>query len=150
MPKDVRLKDVTAENWEAVADLELAEEQEDLVASNAYSLAEARFNPFARPRAIYAGRELVGFLMYDAPDSEDEPDTATIYRFMIDKAHQGHGYGRAALIQAIEEIRRVPGIRKILISYMAENEVAARFYASLGFTEVGEDEDGEIIAELAL
>ena len=30
-----------------------------------YSLAEARFDPDARPRAIYAGERIVGFLMYD-------------------------------------------------------------------------------------
>ena len=56
MREDVELRDVTAENWQAVADLELDADQQDLVASNAYSLAEARYDPDARPRAVYAGR----------------------------------------------------------------------------------------------
>src|SRR5829696_5393351 len=64
MRNDVKLKDVTADNWEAVVDLELSAEQEDLVASNVYSLAESKFDPDARPRAVYAGRRVVGFLMY--------------------------------------------------------------------------------------
>ena len=65
MRKRVKLADVTAGNWEAVVDLELDEAQEDLVASNAYSLAESKFDGHARPRAVYAGKRVVGFLMYE-------------------------------------------------------------------------------------
>ena len=69
---------------------------------------------------------------------------------MIDRKHQGKGYGRAALGKALDEIRAIPKIRKVSISYMPDNPVAKPFYASFGFVEVGKDEDGEIIAELAL
>ena len=41
-------------------------------------------------------------------------------------------------------------MRKVSISYMPDNPVAKPFYASFGFVEVGMDEDGEMIAELAL
>lgn len=146
----VSLKDVTADNWEAVADLELDEAQAELVASNVYSLAESKFTPAARPRAVYAGKRLVGFLMYEPLDEEDRPDEALIYRFMIDRRHQGKGYGRAALKEALDEIRKMPRVKKVAISYMPENVAAKRFYASLGFVEVGRDEDGEIIAQLAI
>jgi diamine N-acetyltransferase len=149
MSKQVTLADVTAGNWEAVIDLELHEEQKELLASNLYSIAQSRFDPCARPRAVYAGGELVGFLMYDVPDADDEPQ-ASIYRFMIDKDHQGHGYGRAALELAIGEIRHFPRIKTVSICYMPDNAVAKRFYASLGFVETGLDDDGEMIAELAL
>jgi diamine N-acetyltransferase len=142
---DVNLKDVTAKNWRVVARLELAPNQKDLVAGNLYSIAESKFDLDARPRAIYAGGEPVGFLMYDASDQE-----ALIYRFMIDRRHQGKGYGRAALVLAINEIKAIPNIAKISISYMPNNKVAKVFYASLGFKETGLDEDGEVTAELAL
>ena len=150
MPDDVRLADITAANRAAVIALELAEDQQDLVSSNADSLDDARGNRNARPRAIYAGETLVGFLMYDAPDGPDEPDQATIYRFMIDKAFQAKGYGRSALQRAIDEIRQVAGIRRVLILYVPGNEVARAFYASLGFVELGPDEDDEMVAELRL
>ena len=145
MSGDVELRDVTAKNWRAVARLELAPDQKDLVAGNLYSIAESKFDPNARPRAVYAGGEPVGFLMYDASD-----DAALIYRFMIDRRHQGKGYGRAALVLAIAEIRAMPDVRKVSISYMPDNKAAQAFYASLGFIEVGVDEDGEMMAELAL
>jgi 4'-phosphopantetheinyl transferase EntD len=44
----VKLKKVTADNWEAVVELELGAGQEDLVKSNLYSVAEAQFDPDVR------------------------------------------------------------------------------------------------------
>jgi diamine N-acetyltransferase len=145
--KAVRLKDVTADNWEAVVDLQLDESQDDLVASNVYSLAEASFTPRARPRAIYFGKRLVGFMMYERLEDEGRPYETSIYRFMIDKRHQGKGYGRAALEAAFDEIGKIPGIRTVSIRYMANNPIAKRFYESVGFVEVDRDDGGEIVAE---
>jgi diamine N-acetyltransferase len=150
MSSDIRLEDVTARNWRAVARLKLAPEQQGMVASNLYSIAQSKFDLDARPRAVYAGKDLVGFLMYDVGETDDKMREASIYRFMIDRKHQGKGYGRAALARALEEIRAVPGIKKVSIGYMPENPVAKPFYASFGFVEVGKDEDGEIVAELNL
>jgi diamine N-acetyltransferase len=150
MRKSVKLKDVTAGNWEAVADLELDAAQEDLVASNLYSLAESKFDPDARPRAVYAGKRLVGFLMYEVLKTGRKRREASIYRFMIDRKHQGKGYGRAALAAALDEIRALPRVKKVSIGYMPKNPVTKSFYASFGFVEVGQDDDGEMIAELAL
>jgi len=150
MRNAVTLKDVTAANWRAVADLELDPAQEDLVASNLYSLAESKFDPDACPRAVYAGKKVVGFLMYDVQPTRGRSREATIYRFMIDRKHQGKGYGRAALEQVLAEIKMIPGMKSISIGYMPENPVAKPFYASFGFVETGLDDDGEMIAELKL
>jgi diamine N-acetyltransferase len=150
MRDDVKLKDVTEHNWRDVVDLKLDPEQEDLVASNLYSIAESQFDPDARPRAVYAGKRAVGFLMYDVQQKKDRSRKASIYRFMIDRKYQGKGYGRAALSRALDEIRAIPKITKVSIRYMADNPVAKPFYGSFGFVEVGKDEDGEIIAEMAL
>jgi len=151
MCDNVELRDVTVANRQAVLGLELDPAQADLVASNAESLDDARSDPGARPRVIYAGKRVVGFLMYDAGEPDDEPREALIYRFMIDRRYQGEGYGRAALNKVIDEIRAiVPKVRKIFISYMPGNPVARPFYASFGFREVRMDRDGEMIAELVL
>ena len=145
---DVRLAEVTAANWREVVALELADDQRDLVASNLYSLAESKFTPLARPRAIYAGTELVGFLMYDLPD-DDKPDRAAIYRFMIDRRHQHRGYGRAALELLLGELRARPGLAAVSICYAAKNP-ARVLYEGLGFKELDRDPHGEIFAELPL
>src|SRR4029453_17067293 len=113
MSDEVRLEKVTARNWRAVARLKLAPEQKDLVASNLYSIPQSKFDPNAHPRAVYAGKELVGFLMYDVWETKEKTREASIYRFMIDRKHQGRGYGRAALARALDEIKATPGVKKV-------------------------------------
>jgi len=143
----VRVEPVTAANRDAVLALELAPGQEDFLASNAESLKEAKRDRDARPRAVVADGRVVGFLMYDAPKGDDE---AVIYRFMIDRNAQGRGYGRAALLALLEEIRGLGYVRKVDVCYMPENEGARRLYRAAGFIDEGLDEDGEMIARLRL
>ena len=45
MSDKVKLKKVTADNWEAVVELELGAGQEDPMANNLYSVAEAQLIP---------------------------------------------------------------------------------------------------------
>ena len=144
---EIRLAPVTEANRDLVASLELAPEQMDFVASNAESLDEARLDEDARPRVVMAGDRVVGFLMYEAPQDDDE---ARIYRFMIDRASQGKGYGKAALREVLGEIRSLPHVRHVSICYEPDNDAARRLYRAAGFVEEGLDEDGEMIADLAL
>ncbi|MBZ9797634.1 GNAT family N-acetyltransferase [Mesorhizobium sp. ES1-4] len=144
---DIRIAPVTKANRTLVTALRLAPEQMDFVASNADSLREAGSDRDARPRAVMVGDQLVGFLMYEAPRDDDE---ARIYRFMIDRAWQGRGYGKAALRAVLEEIGRLGHIRHVSICYEPGNEAARRLYRSAGFVEEGLDEDGEMIADLVL
>ncbi|MFN3868389.1 MAG: GNAT family N-acetyltransferase [Hyphomicrobiaceae bacterium] len=142
----VRLEPVAPGNRSAVLALELAADQQDQLDSNAESLAEARYDRDARPRAVVAGDRVVGFLMYDASENGE----ALLYRFMIDRRHQGQGYGRAALEALVREVAALGHVRAIVVSYMPDNEPARRFYRGFGFVEDGEDEDGEVMARLTL
>lgn len=144
---EIRLQSVTNDLRSRIAALKLAPGQENLVADNASSLEEADEDEDARPRAIFAGGELVGFLMYDATS---DGDNAQIYRFMIDRAFQGRGYGKAALQQVLAEIKALDHIHRVSICYEPENEGARQLYAKAGFVEDGLDEDGEVIAHLDL
>jgi diamine N-acetyltransferase len=150
MSDKVKLKKVTGDNWEAVVELEFGAGQEDMVANNLYSIAEAQFDSHARSRGVYAGKRVVGLLMYEVQKTKGKAQEASIYRFMIDRKHQGKGYGRAALSKALEETREIPGVDRISIRYMPENPVSKPFYASFGFVEVRGDRDGEVIAVLKL
>ena len=142
---DIRLVSVTGANRALVAALQLAPDQMDFVASNAESLDEAETDADARPRVVMAGDRIVGFLMYEADDDE-----ARIYRFMIDRAHQGRGYGKAALREVLDEIMGLGHISHVSICYEPGNEAARHLYRAAGFVEEGLDEDGEMIADLAL
>lgn len=143
----VTLEPVGKGNRAAILALELLLEQQGFVASNAESLAEARHDGEAIARAVVADGRVVGFLMYSAPEDEDE---AIVYRFMIDRREQGRGFGRAAVARVLEEIAGLARIRHVSICYEPENAAARRLYASFGFVEKGLDEDGEMIAMLEL
>jgi diamine N-acetyltransferase len=143
----LRLEPIDASNKKAVVELELGEDQRDFLADNASSLKEARSDDDARPRAVIADDRVIGFLMYDASDDDDE---ALIYRFMIDRREQGRGYGRAALAALLDEISALGHVRCVRVLYMPENEGARRLYQSAGFVDEETDEDGEMIACLRL
>ncbi|PSJ54271.1 GNAT family N-acetyltransferase [Pseudaminobacter soli (ex Li et al. 2025)] len=138
---------MTEANRALVLALQLSPDQMDFVATNAESLEEAEEDRDARPRVVMIKDRVVGFLMYEAPADDDE---ARIYRFMIDRTYQGRGYGKAALRQALDEIRSLGHVRHVSICYAPENEAARHLYRSAGFVEEGLDEDGEMIADLVL
>jgi diamine N-acetyltransferase len=148
MSKKVSLHEVTADNWEQVADLKIDKHQEEFVEDNAWSIAESKFNSYAVPRAIYVGKRPVGFIMWESHAEDGGPHDYSFNRLMIDKDHQLKGYGRKAMDQALAEIRKDRHVRRIVIYYVPENAVARDFYASFGFRELGIDEDGEMVAQL--
>lgn len=62
---------------------------EKYLCCNAVSVAESKYYPEMHPKAIYDGDVLIGFFMYRR--TEQETETATICRFMIDHKFQGRG-----------------------------------------------------------
>ena len=153
----IKLEPINDQNREAVLALSVREDQ-PFVASNKTSLrqyeeTEAEAPGVARPFAIYADDTLVGFCMFAFdPEAEDEDDRYWLWRFMIDKEHQGKGYGKEALKLALDFIRTWPcGEAKYCwLSYEPENKVAADLYSSFGFKETGEMDGDELIAVLNL
>jgi len=148
----ITLRELTGDTWEECVDLEVAEHQRDFVSSNLVSLAEAQFYPGTVCRAVYAGEEMVGFVMY-GPDAEYGPGEQGAFAFvrlMIDRHHQGKGYGRAAVAAVIEAVRESPESRVLYTSLAPENIHAARLYAAMGFQPTGRELDGEPIVRLPL
>jgi RimJ/RimL family protein N-acetyltransferase len=63
---------------------------------------------------------------------------------VIDRYYAGRGQGSAAIAAAISDMRSAnPQLKAVRASHHLENVVAARLYAQLGFTTVGEKVDGE-------
>jgi diamine N-acetyltransferase len=136
---EVSLHQITKENYEEVCELDVTKEQQDYVACNMWSLVESKFNEGYETRAIYIDEEPVGFFMW----VQESKSKTSIWRFMIDKAHQQKSIGRTALNLALAEIKEVVDLKEIEICYNPNNPVAKEFYSSFGFTEVGMDEDNE-------
>jgi diamine N-acetyltransferase len=60
----ITLRPITPDNWELCINLKTTDEQQHFVATNLYSLAQAKVFPECIPLALYYGETMVGFLMY--------------------------------------------------------------------------------------
>ena len=142
----ITLREINEENYEECIALDVNEEQRAFVASNIYSIAQAYiYRETVKLFGIYAEEILRGFVMLNL---EKEKDEYWICRFMIDKNYQRIGYGKEAMKEIVEFLKK-EGTRNIKISFEPENIPAMRLYSACGFKETGEvDEDGEIIMEL--
>jgi diamine N-acetyltransferase len=144
---DVTLREITMDNFIECIKLDVAGDQKGLVASNLFSLAEAKADGVSNPLAIYAGDRMVGFIMYDFEPKEDR---GYITRLMVDARFQGSGYGRAAMGQVIDRLKDIPECREIQTSFAPDNAVAEKLYAGFGFERTGEIVDGEIVVRMKL
>jgi diamine N-acetyltransferase len=149
----VSLREVTDENRGAVCALVVDPGQERFVSSVAESLDEAAATPEAAPwyRAIYADDEPVGFVMlsWDTKPAPGILGPYFLWRILIDRHHQRHGYGRDALAQVVD-LLRADGARELLTSYHPGDGEPWPFYRRFGFEPTGEIEDGEIVLRLDL
>ncbi len=144
----IELRKVDEDNFRKIVNMKLTQGGQEFVASNVYSLAQAWvFYEEARPLAIYKDEEVIGFMMLSYDEKERE---AGIWRFMIAEEHQGKGYGKEAMLKAIEMIKNENKFDSIGLDYVQGNVVAKHLYENLGFKETGEVEDGEIIMKMDL
>jgi diamine N-acetyltransferase len=144
----IELREVGKHNLREVLRLKVAPEQENFVAPNAVSIAQAYFDrETAWFRAIYDGDTPVGFVML-----EDKPDVPSYYlwRFMIDARYQRKGIGRRALELILEHVRGRPGARELLTSCVDAPGGPGPFYEGLGFAYTGEMDEDERVMRRAL
>ncbi len=143
----ITLREITEETVRSVLQLEVSKDQKNFVAPNAVSIAQAHFSKNAWFRAIYANDTPVGFVMLYVDEDKPEYD---VWRFMVDKDHQGKGYGREAMLQAIEYVRGLPDAKELYLSYVPEEGNPGPFYKKLGFKETGTWDDDEKVMKLSL
>ena len=158
----IHLEKITWDNADDVIALRVAREQKDFLPSNIDSLVDAYLSLSegkpVYPFAIYNDKKAVGFIMIDYSHdwsgykheawlNSDEykfykdKSYYYIWRFMIDKRYQMRGYGREAIKQAIEFVKTFPcgEAEYCVLSYSPTNEVAKKFYESVGFVEINGD-----------
>jgi len=142
----IEVKPIDGGNFREALDLEVTEDQLAWVAPTARYLALCAYGGLWHPLGLYADGVLVGFAMW-ARDPDD--GSHWIGGFLVDRRHQGRGHGRAAMQAILETLRRERGATAFALSYLPNNVVAKRLYASLGFVETGETEDEEVVARLS-
>jgi len=146
MTSAIEFRHVTAHNWRACADLEVAAEQRDFVSPVARYLCLCHYGGAWHPLAVYAGDEVVGFVMW-AVDPGDR--SGWIGGLVIDRTRQRQGYGRATVEILTRRLFESESCGSCALSYSTDNSVARDLYLSLGFVETGEMEDDEVVARLS-
>lgn len=139
----VTLKKIDESNFLDCFSLKLGPGQEEYVSHPIRSLAQAYvYYHQCTPFGVYDGDQMVGYLMviYDYDEQ-----TYNLWHLMIDESRQGRGYGRAAIIAALDYIRTKPfgSSNRVLLTCNPENRVAWGLYKALGFTGSGRADDEE-------
>ena len=135
----VTLRDITGDNYFQVLEVKISPEPEaaKFVAPVVRSLADAwyyREEGITYPKAIYANEDLVGFIMYDLDPEEQQ---VFIWRFLIDQAFQGKGYGRQTIEAVVEMAKQQTQMTKVVADYVDGNEPMKKILLDLGFEETG-------------
>lgn len=140
----IRLEDIDESNWRYP--LKVSEAQKHYVANSSVMLARAYAYRNQRSRAfvICDDETPVGMGMYhDCP----EWNAYDFSQLFVDEHYQGCGYGKAATQLVLDCMKRDGKYSKVVLCYIAGNDVAKKLYEQFGFVEVDRDED-EIIMEL--
>ena len=145
----ISLRNLNRDNWVECIGLKLHEDQIGNLASNVHTLAESKFNPHYRLRAIYRDEQMAGLLAYTPEDDPPDESLYWIYRLMITADLQRQGIGISAMKLAIAEITEL-GASRIRTMHKPSNTAAASLYKRLGFKNIGLHDDGDILLEIAL
>ncbi len=155
---EIRVEDITKENWEYIAFLTTNEDKiptlvEKNLNGNAYSMLEAIYRETLTMKAIVLcdnqQKKGIGFALY-GPSEDDEGNTVfMLRRFMIDIRFQGKGYGTKALTLVMEEMKKQYCCDTIYLSVVPENAKAIHIYEKAGFAstgiEIGNEQHKEVI-----
>ncbi|MFX0002271.1 MAG: GNAT family N-acetyltransferase [Candidatus Hodarchaeota archaeon] len=74
-------------------------------------------------------KKLIGFIIV----IRDQKERANIINFLIDPEFQNKGYGSYLLQKAIDEIKRIKGINKIILNVQISNSAAINLYERFKF-----------------
>ena len=133
----LKLTDVTEDNWMDVASLSVKENQKEYLAPAIGILARGYVYRDCNA-AVYAFEDdgtIVGAAL--VREFTDEPLGYDLQQFMIDKNHQGKGYGSAALALILEELRTEGRFDHVEVCVKKDDAAAIRLYEKHGFTDSG-------------
>ena len=126
MTEKIHLRTITRANYLDIIKLKVHSDQEHLVASNLYTIAQMQFKHEKTALGIYFGETPVGLIAYDLDDYD-------IWRLMIDRNFQRRGFGTQAMKLIIEILRNHGKLPKVRTSAIISDNGPKPFYERLGF-----------------
>ena len=151
----VRLTPITGDDVVPLEKVTVHPEQDNFIAPNPVTIAQARFAKGAYDFCIWNDDTRVGLIAildlkeHGDLDDIDDPDAAYVWRLLIGKDYQGKGYGRAAMAFA-EDWARKRGKPVVQIQAVETNAAAVGLYEALGYVKTGKRAGSEIQLEKRL
>ncbi|WP_278682807.1 GNAT family N-acetyltransferase [Paraclostridium bifermentans] len=150
MNKELKLKIIDEINFVECFNLKLGKDQDKFVSHPIRSLAQAYvYYNQCTPFGIYKENIMVGYVMviYDYDE-----EMYNIWNMMIDEKYQNNGYGTKALELCLEYIRSKPfgESNDVVLTCSIENDHGIHICNKLGFKEIGNCEDDEIMMKLVI
>jgi len=133
----VTLAPVTRDNVRAICEMKLAQDQVQLVAPPAFTVAEGHYEPGSLLRAICVEGEPVGVLLVEL-----EGVVPNLVRFMVDRERQRRGVGARALGLLVDELAAL-GHDTVETSFVPLAGGAGGFWRAQGFRDPGRVRHGE-------
>lgn len=143
----ITLRAIDRSMWEKCCQLKVSEIQREFVAPNAFSLAQAAYEPDTYPMGILDDDKLVGFVMYDF---DSDVNKWGMCRLMVDEKNQKRGVGERAIRLLLDYVTARHGHVEFHTSAEPENAVAIALYEKMGFRKTGELVYGEVDMRILL
>ena len=135
-------------------------DQQDLVSSNAKTLAEAAYEAGSHVWGLWDGDVLVGLMAmihpgeypwqdYLARQPSDDATAAYLWRLMVGANFQGKGYGAAALAMAFDQTLTW-GLSRLTAHVSDAPHSNLPFYERHGFRKTGERDGAEVVIAIDL
>ena len=147
----VEPRENTYDNVDDLIDLAVRDDQAHLVAPNSLTIAQASYMPNCWARGLWVADDPVGLVaMIDLHENHPEADdyapanVAFLWRLMIDREHQGRGYGSQAIELAFKQARQWRR-KQIYLSVAPGDGNALTFYKRLGLEPTGEVHGDELV-----
>ncbi|MEO1918202.1 MAG: GNAT family N-acetyltransferase [Paracoccaceae bacterium] len=143
-------------NLSPILKLKAQSGQEHLVASNAITIAQGRYEPAGWVRGLWDGDIAIGLIAMITPkikspsfEEGDHTDAAYLWRLVIADEHQGKGYGAQAVAIAFQQTR-VWGLPKLQTSVVRATISPLPFYDRQGLMRTGNmlDKEIELLADV--
>lgn len=133
---DIRLVNITKENYQQIVNLKVAPEQQVFTVRNVQALVEATFERGRVALAIVEQQRqaCIGLLVHGPGEI---PGSWWLYHLMVNAEEQHQGYGRIAVGQLVTQLADTPAVKYLYACYHATNAAAHSLAVQLGFEETG-------------
>jgi diamine N-acetyltransferase len=140
----MKFEEINENNYRECLRLKVKKEQIGLVSeNNALALAKAYvYRNSAHPYVIYDNEKMIGFIQYR---ELYDLGNYLIDKIMISDEFQGKGLGKKAMELMIEKLKSESKYKKICLCVDLKNEIALSLYRKLGFRQIENEEEGEIV-----